>query len=117
MLPVYTRYLTPADYGVLELLGMTIDVIGMVAGIGLVAGLFKFYSAEKDPADKHAVISTAAFGVLSLALVTTLIGQALAPELTKLIFGSEGESSLHAAVFPSLLPSEPRVCALIVHSS
>lgn len=89
MLPVYTRYLTPADYGVLELLGMTVDVIGMITGIGLVAGVFKFYSAEEDPAHKNAVISTAALGVAALATVTTLIGQAFAPALTKLIFSSE----------------------------
>ena len=89
MLPVYTRYLTPADYGVLELLGMTIDVIGMITGIGLVAGVFKFYSAEENRAAKKAVMSTAALGVIALATATTVVGQALAPELTKLIFGSE----------------------------
>ena len=90
MLPVYTRYLTPADYGVLELLGMTIDVIGMITGIGIVAGVFKFFSAEENPAAKKAVMSTAALGVIALATATTVVGQALAPELTKLIFGSEG---------------------------
>jgi len=88
MLPVYTRYLTPADYGVLELLGMTIDVIGMITGIGLVAGVFKFYSAEEDPAEKNAFISTAALSVVGLAAVTSIIGSALAPELSKLIFGA-----------------------------
>src|SRR5688572_9044388 len=83
MLPVYTRYLTPADYGVLELLGMTIDVIGMITGIGLVAGVFKFYSAEEDAAEKNAFMSTAAVSVVGLAAVTSLIGSALAPELSK----------------------------------
>lgn len=89
MLPVYTRYLTPADYGVLELLGMTIDVIGMITGIGLVAGVFKFYSAEKDAAEKNEFISTAAASVVGLAAVTSLVGSALAPELSKLIFGAD----------------------------
>ena len=89
MLPVYTQYLTPADYGVLELLGMTVEVIGMITGVELVAGVFKFYSAEEDPAEKKAVISTAALGVAALATVTTLIGQAFAPALTSLIFDSE----------------------------
>jgi O-antigen/teichoic acid export membrane protein len=88
MLPVYTRYLTPADYGVLELLGMTIDVIGMITGIGLVAGVFKFYSAEEDAAEKNAFITTAAIGVVGLAAVTSLIGWVLAPELSRLIFGA-----------------------------
>lgn len=88
MLPVYTRFLTPADYGVIELLGMTIDVIGMVTGIGLVTGVFKFYFEENDPAGKKALISTAALAVVALAAATSLVGLALAPELSRLIFGS-----------------------------
>ena len=55
MLPVYTRYLTPADYGVLELLSMTIDVIGMIAGIGIGSAVFKFYADEADEAGKREV--------------------------------------------------------------
>jgi O-antigen/teichoic acid export membrane protein len=88
MLPVYTRYLTTADYGVLELLGMTIDVIGMIAGVGLVTAVFKFYSAEDDPGGKRAVMSTASIGVVALAVVTSLLGLALSPLLSRLIFGS-----------------------------
>jgi O-antigen/teichoic acid export membrane protein len=88
MLPVYTRYLTPADYGVLELLGMTIDVIGMITGVGIVAGVFKFYSEENDRSRKNAVISTAALAVAGLATATSLIGLLLAPWLSKLIFGA-----------------------------
>src|SRR5690348_1170932 len=30
MLPVYTRHLTPADYGIIQLLDMTIDIAGML---------------------------------------------------------------------------------------
>ncbi len=89
MLPVYTRYLTPADYGVLELLEMTIDVIGMVAGAGIVAGVFKFYYAEDDPAARQSIISTAALGVVALALVTSLAGLAFAPQLSTLILGAK----------------------------
>jgi O-antigen/teichoic acid export membrane protein len=89
MLPVYTRYLTPADYGVLELLGMTIDVIGMITGVGIVAGVFKFYSEENDRAEKNAVISTAALSVAGLATATGVVGLAVAPALSKLVFGAE----------------------------
>ena len=90
MLPVYTRYLTPADYGVLELLGMTIDVIGMITSIGIVTGVFKFYSEDKDQAGKNAVITTAALSAVGLATATSMIGLALAPLLTALIFGPQG---------------------------
>ena len=35
LIPLYTRYLTPGDYGTIELLDLTGSVIGMFAGIGL----------------------------------------------------------------------------------
>lgn len=91
MLPVYTRYLSPADYGVLELLGTTIDVIAMIAGIGLASGVFKYYAEADDEAERREVMSTAALGTAGLALLTTAVGVAFADPLTRLVFGSEGE--------------------------
>jgi O-antigen/teichoic acid export membrane protein len=88
MLPVYTRYLSPADYGVLELLGMTLDVIGMITGVGLVTGVFKFFAAADDPKERNGVISTAAIGAATLAGLTTILGLVIAPDLSKLIFGT-----------------------------
>lgn len=90
MLPVYTRYLTPADYGVLELLGMTIDVIGMITSIGIVTGVFKFYSEDNNQTGKNAVISTAALSAVGLAAATCLFGFSLAPLMTRMIFGPLG---------------------------
>lgn len=90
MLPVYTRYLSPADYGVLELLGMTIDVIGMITSVGIVAGVFKFYSEESEQAGKNAVISTAALSAVGLAMLTSLMGIIMAPLLSRLIFEGDG---------------------------
>ena len=90
MLPVYTRFLTPADYGLLELLGMTIDVIGMITGVGLVAGVFKFYSAVDDEKSKRGYISTAGIAVICLAVATSILGFALSPQITRLVFGANG---------------------------
>lgn len=90
MLPVYTRFLTPADYGVLELLGMTIDVIGMITSVGIVAGVFKFYSEDESQTGKNAVISTAALSAVGLAGATCLFGFFLSPVLTETMFGPQG---------------------------
>src|SRR5205823_14718273 len=43
MLPVYTRYLTPADYGVMTLISMTLDVIAIMAGTKVALGIFRYY--------------------------------------------------------------------------
>ena len=89
MLPVYTHYLTTADYGVLELLGTTIDVIGMIGGIGLAAGVFKHY-AEADSDDKRQkLMSTVTLGSGALSLLIALIGIAASPMLTRMLFGPD----------------------------
>ena len=90
MLPIYTRYLSPADYGILELLGMTIDVIGMIAGVGLAAGVFKFYAEFSSDREKRQVISTVAIGGLALALVTCAAGIVFAEPLNQLVFRGGG---------------------------
>ena len=86
MLPIYTRFLTPTDYGTLELLELTIDVVGMLAGIGLASSVFKFYAESDDPAAQGSVISTAMTAVNVLSAVTGLIGLLAAPLLTHLVF-------------------------------
>ncbi|HEV2149929.1 MAG TPA: oligosaccharide flippase family protein [Longimicrobiaceae bacterium] len=98
MLPVYTRYLTPADYGVLELLSMTIDVIGMIAGMGIGAAVFKFYSDADDATAKNRVISTAGISTAVLGAVTAALGLLLAPLLTRLVIG-EGADPLYLRIF------------------
>ena len=48
MLPIYTRYLTPADYGVIELLTMAIEITGILVGLRITQALFRFYILAKD---------------------------------------------------------------------
>ncbi len=98
MLPVYTRYLSTADYGVLELLGTTIDVIGMIGGLGLAAGMFKYYAEAKTPDDKRSLISTLTIGSGGISLVIALLGILASPFLTKLLFG-ESQTPLYFQLF------------------
>jgi O-antigen/teichoic acid export membrane protein len=99
MLPVYTRYLTPADYGVLELLSMTIDVIGMIAGVGLGAGVFKYYSQLQDPAERRTLLSTVALAGAGLAGTTALLGILLSGPLAGLVFKGGGNPDYFRAYF------------------
>lgn len=94
MLPIYTRYLTPADYGVMELIEMTLDVIAIAAGARIAVGVFRFYHKMETQAEKEAVVSTSlmilAMSYGSVALLTVLV----APFLSELIF----QDSVHAGL-------------------
>src|ERR1035441_3266908 len=72
LLPIYTHYLTPADYGRLTLLGVSQAVIEIVAGCGITSGLFRYYLMAKTPAQRQVLLSTSIW--LQLAIVATLSG-------------------------------------------
>lgn len=58
MLPIYTRFLSPADYGTIELLVMTIDIVGFIVGVGLAESIFRFYFKYDDQASRRKVLTT-----------------------------------------------------------
>lgn len=58
MLPIYTRQLTPFDYGVLEIIDTTTGMIGLVAGLGIAGAMSRFYFDFEAPADRRKVVST-----------------------------------------------------------
>ena len=89
MLPIYTRLLTPADYGVLQLIIMTFEVVTILAGSRIAFGIFHFYHKAEDETRRHRVLSTA-----SVLLAVTYAGAALttiaaAPAVANLVFGGD----------------------------
>jgi len=94
MLPVYTRYLTPGDYGVMELIEMTLDVVSIIAGGGIATGIFRFYHKAETEAERKAVVSTA-LQVLAASYVVIAVGVwFLAPPLSSLVFRTDEYASL-----------------------
>lgn len=87
MIPVYTRYLTPADYGVLELVSLTIDVIGMFAALGINSAITRFYFNYKEQDQRNEVITTALLSTLALAAIPTGLLIYRADILSNLVFG------------------------------
>lgn len=59
LIPLYTRYLTPADYGVLDLvnqIGIVINTVMMLNGIGIATMTF-YLQARTEDRQRHAVSS------------------------------------------------------------
>ena len=48
LLPLYTRYLTPTDYGVLETIDISSGIIGIVVTVGIARSLSRFYYEFDD---------------------------------------------------------------------
>lgn len=79
MLPVYTRVLTPADYGLLETVTKITDIFALLLGAGIADALVRFYSDRENQEQKQNIVVTA----LSLIIFFTLAGGVLFALLSK----------------------------------
>lgn len=94
MLPIYTRFLTPADYGILALVDLTLEFIALLAGAKLALGVFRFYHKAESQRERDEVVSTGFLlvgGMYSLVGVGTLLA---ATPLSALVFGSPDKAIL-----------------------
>jgi O-antigen/teichoic acid export membrane protein len=94
MLPVYTRLLTPTDYGLLQMLGMTVDVATILMSAGMTAGVMRFYYKAETEQGRREVIVTATALVLSLNLFGALLLAAGAGQIHQHVLGGVGSRNL-----------------------
>jgi O-antigen/teichoic acid export membrane protein len=87
MLPFYTHYLTPADYGVLEILDLSMSLLGMFLTMGMTAAVLRVYAAAKTNYEKDRVISSAFWFMLATGLTAFTVGSLLARSMSRLILG------------------------------
>ena len=87
LLPVYTRYLTPADYGVMALLDVMSSLVGMLVGSRLGQGLFYFYFAADTKEEKDACLSTALVTAAIMGGFAAGLGILFSAQLSLIIFG------------------------------
>ena len=75
LIPLYTRFLTPADYGDLEILSITGQLIMIFCGMGLANGLIRSYLLEATGDTERRIAATTAHAtiLLSSILIYTLL--------------------------------------------
>ena len=87
MLPVFTHYLSPGDYARLDILQTLANLLGLVIAFGLADSLFRFAGETSEPI----VRSDMAANIFALAVIALVVGtilmQALAPFITRLLPG------------------------------
>ena len=75
LLPLYTRFLTPADYGIVAMLTMVMTLFGPLANLGMTNAVFRRFNQAKDPATCRTVLGTGLVSVIfgSLALLVATV--------------------------------------------
>jgi O-antigen/teichoic acid export membrane protein len=102
LLPLYTRYLSPADYGIVETLIALTTVVGIVLAFGISSAFFRFYFDSAEPAARRRVLRTSFWFVMAMATIGLVAGVSLSPELARLLFGTSDDWKLVAASFVGL---------------
>lgn len=85
MLPIYTRFLTPAMYGTIEILVLSINVAGLVISIGIQQSFNRLYFEYSDEDRKKEFLATAFLMVILLYATASGIGFAFAQRLGEVL--------------------------------
>lgn len=72
LVPIYTRYLTPEDYGVLNLVGAFARVVAAIVGLGISTSVLRFYLRETEDGAKREILG-ACLGLLGLMVVPGIL--------------------------------------------
>ena len=98
LLPVYTRYIHPAEYGEVELLANGVIFVSIVVRFGMIEAFLRYYFTDADQARRDALARRA---VLFMLLTTTVVSIALAAAaapLSKLVLGHQDTTLFLIAV-------------------
>ena len=92
MLPVYTRYLSPADYGIISLLTVSILIVDILLGARFGSAIQKFYYENKEQSERNLVVSTS----LYISILFSTFGAGLifsnSEIISYLLFGDNGKA-------------------------
>lgn len=94
LLPVYTRFLSPAQYGLLQLLELAAEVTYIMFTAGTRSGMMRFYYRTKDPEERKTVISTTFLLEMGLAAAGASVLFLAAHPVWRLMLVGEGTPGL-----------------------
>jgi O-antigen/teichoic acid export membrane protein len=107
LLPITTRFLTPADYGVLDLLEQIGTVLGTLLGGNFAWALGYFYFQDESTEARRRVVGTLIFGAAMLGTAACLICLPFSSLASRLVFGSGIASEYLLLTFAGFVPGFP----------
>ncbi len=102
-IPVYSRFLSPAEYGLIELVELSTQTVAIAFGLQAVgAALARLYHDQASEAAKNSVVSTALIGTAALSAVVTAAGVAGAGAISRAVFHTDAWATLLQAAFVAM---------------
>jgi len=88
LIPLYTNYLSPSEFGILSLLTITASIAQMLFSMGLNSALFRSYFDYEDDKNRAKVISTVFYITILSSTLLSFLGYFLSPYLINVILES-----------------------------
>jgi O-antigen/teichoic acid export membrane protein len=85
LIPLYTSYLSPEDYGILSIIGVMSVSLGLFMNFGLDSATYRYAALAKSEEEKKQYIINARFLVLCSATLFSIIYLLLLPQLNELL--------------------------------
>ena len=98
LLPVYTRYIAPAGYGVVELLANGVILISILVRFGIIESFLRFYFSDEDTARRDALARRSVGFLLVSTTIVSLALAAAATPLSRLVLGYPDPTTFRIAV-------------------
>ena len=87
MVPVFTYFLEPADYGRLDILQTLADLLSIVIGVGLADTLFRFAGSAETEAERRASAANLFGFSIIIGVIALIATQISAPTVAALLPG------------------------------
>ncbi len=94
LLPLYTRYLHPSDYGAIETLVAASAVLVTLLRAGISSAFFRFYFDAEDDAGRTRVVRTAFWFTMTMSTAALVAGLSVAGPISQALFSSGDRAGL-----------------------
>ncbi len=102
LLPLYTRYLSPGDYGLIETLVALAAVLSALVAQAMKSAFFRFYFDSAEPSRRLLVVRTAFWYVMAASTATLVVGVVFSRQISWVLFHTQHHADLVIASFIGL---------------
>lgn len=88
MIPIYTNYLSPSEYGEFQIGMMFISFVSIVYLLGINSAFFRFYLDQEDAHERRRIFTTSFLTVLTIDIVFSSILIIFRERISLLLFGT-----------------------------
>jgi O-antigen/teichoic acid export membrane protein len=87
LLPIFTRYMTPTDYGIMDLLDVALTIATLLFGVRLADAMLYYYFEAATEERRQVVVTTAFLASALSGAAMGCLGWVASPEISRILLG------------------------------